>query len=240
MKHRFHAPGLTAESEMVSLAGDELHHAVRVSRVRAGEEIELFDGRGFAVGGIVREITRESATVEVLSPVADRESRCQLILAAALIHPDRYELVLQKATELGVQGFIPLLTSRTEVRIERVRGKEDRWNKIILEAVKQSGRSRIPPLHPPEQFVQVVRRPEPKILFEGEQDPPEAWSWGGIERVILLVGPEGGWSEEEIAEGLDQGCRLHRLGPRRLRAETASISALTWAQLTFGDFLRPE
>src|SRR5438067_5301728 len=138
MNHRFYVPEGIEIGATVPLPSSERHHA-HVLRVREGEDVELFDSHGrnflgrFSENGIV-----------VLSETANRELQTAIVLAMSIIQLDKFELVLQKATELGVHAFIPLITDRMELRIERVRGKEERWRKIVLEAVKQSGRSKIP------------------------------------------------------------------------------------------------
>ena len=154
MKHRFFIPHLLATGATVALEGDELHHA-RVLRLRDGEEVEVFDGRGGAWIAAARELP----SIELLRAVdVDREPRVALHLALAIINLDKFELVLQKATELGARSIIPLVTERIEVRAERYRGKDERWQKIVFEAVKQSGRARVPVVESPAAFDDVVRR----------------------------------------------------------------------------------
>ncbi|HEV2718940.1 MAG TPA: RsmE family RNA methyltransferase, partial [Thermoanaerobaculia bacterium] len=132
MRHRFFVPHVLAVGAVVALEGDELHHA-RVLRVREGEEVEVFDGRGGAWIAAARALP----SVELLRAVdTEREPRAALHLAMALINLDKFELVLQKATELGARSLIPLITERVEIREERYRGKGERWQKIIFEAVK--------------------------------------------------------------------------------------------------------
>jgi 16S rRNA (uracil1498-N3)-methyltransferase len=138
MRNRFFLPQPLEPGSTVTLAGEEFHHAFRVHRTRTGEEVELFDGSGVNVVAVVRSVGRGEAAAEIVAPVADvREPRSSISLGLALIQPERFELVLQKGTELGVTRFIPLLTEHGEVRWERVASKLERWQKIVLEAVKQ-------------------------------------------------------------------------------------------------------
>lgn len=233
MNHRFHTTHPLVIGETIDITGDELHHAARVVRVREGEEVELFDGRGNAAHGVVRALNREHLSVELLRNIDARESPCAIRLALAIINLEKFELVLQKATELGARTLIPLVTERIELRPERYRGKSERWKKILFEAVKQSGRAVIPMLEEPAEFGEVIRRDEPKLLFDADCVPkpaPEALS-----EVTLLIGPEGGWSDAELALARQHNCWMEKLGPRRLRAETAAIAAMTLAQHRFGD-----
>ena len=150
----------------------------------------------------------------------------------SIINLDKFELVLQKATELGVQSFVPLITDRMELRIERLRGKEERWRKIVLEAVKQSGRSRIPPIEQAIKFDEAIARPAQKIVFDADADPKTT---DNREQTTLFIGPEGGFTERELKLAREYGALLERLGPRRLRAETAALAAVTIVSARSGD-----
>jgi len=222
LRHRIFVGAIAPE---VEVRGDEFHHASRVVRVREGEEVEVFDGKGHAAHGRVAEIGKDMLRVAVDREIDSRESPLRMTLAAAIIQLDKFELVLQKATELGAAALVPLVTDSIEVRAERYRGKAERWEKIVLEAVKQSGRAAIPLLTEPQTFDEIVKKPGPKIVFDADESP-EARGPRPEADITLLIGPEGGWSEREIALARASGCRFERLGPRRLRAETAAIAAL--------------
>lgn len=230
MFHRFFIPHVLAAGER-TLEGDELRHA-RVVRLHDGETVEVFDGRGAAWNATVQSAA--DGVLMLTSPVAaPRESRLALHLAMAIIQLEKFELVLQKATELGVRSITPLITDRCEVRPERIRGKGERWQKIVFEAVKQSGRTRIPTVESPATFAEVASRSAMKILFDADVAPsplPHA-----IEEAILFVGPEGGWSDGELAVAREQRFVMQRMGPRRLRAETAAITAIALTEGRFGD-----
>jgi 16S rRNA (uracil1498-N3)-methyltransferase len=217
----------------VTVAGDEFHHAIRVVRARAGEAIELFDAAGNMARGSIARIEGNYAVIDVIEALPSRESKFAIDLAMAIINLDKFELVLQKATELGVRSIVPLITDRLEVRKERFAGKMDRWERIVFEAVKQSGRSVTPKLEEPQPFASVVARDGTKLLFDADAEPssrpPELAS------ALLFVGPEGGWSDEELQLAREHGCAFERLGPRRLRAETAAIVACALVAARYGD-----
>ncbi|HVS33757.1 MAG TPA: RsmE family RNA methyltransferase [Thermoanaerobaculia bacterium] len=217
----------------VVVGGEEFHHAVRVARVREGEEVELFDGRGALASGKVRLVGRDHVTVMVEQELPSREARIAVHLAVAIIQLEKFELVLQKATELGVRSIIPLITDRVEIRPERYRGRAGRWEKIVFEAAKQCGRAVVPPVEPATTFGEAVKAGMTRIVFDADAaaDPAPA----ALTEVTLLVGPEGGWSEEEIALARRSGCVFQRLGPRRLRAETAAIAATAIIAARHGD-----
>ena len=233
MRNRFYvAEGLVAGAT-VELSGEEFHHAVRVHRSAVHDEVELFDGKGIAFLGRIESITNASAVIRVLTAAPSRESPLRITLASSLIQPDRFEIVLQKGTELGVARFLPVITERIELRLERAAGKLDRWRRIILEAAKQSGRSFLPILDSPQELQAVLREETERLFFDADAEPsPWPESLGAV---ILLIGPEGGWSPGEIDQARDAGCRFQTLGPRRLRAETAAVTAVSLVGTRFGD-----
>lgn len=230
MRHRIYVDAL---APTVTVAGDEFHHSVRVVRVRAGEEVELFDKTGKVARGTVESIERDRAVINVVEEIPSRESKIDVHLAMSIIQLEKFELVLQKATELGVKSVIPLVTERIELRRERYAGKLERWNRIVFEAVKQSGRSVVPVIEEPQPFADVVSRPGVNVLFDADA-PPSMWP-SPIERVTLFIGPEGGWSDDELAAARSHGCVFARMGPRRLRAETAAIVACAVIAARYGD-----
>jgi 16S rRNA (uracil1498-N3)-methyltransferase len=226
MRHRFFSATDLASGATVELTSDERHHA-RVVRVRDGEEVEVFNGRGSGFFGVY-----EKDAIRLTTPAPDRESPVDIHLAMAIIQLEKFELVLQKATELGVRSLIPMVTERVEIRPERYRGKQERWRKIIFEAVKQSGRTRIPDLEEPAEFEDVIARDGLKILFDADAAATQQPS----NPATLLIGPEGGFSEDELQSAREKGCAFDQLGPRRLRAETAAIVAAAIITARSGGF----
>lgn len=229
MRHRIYVDTIEPS---VTVTGEEFHHSIRVVRARVGEEVELFDRVGNAARGIVESIDRDRAVIAAHDPLPSRESPLAIHLAMAVIQLEKFELVLQKATELGVKTIIPLVTERVELRPERYSGRMERWNKIVFEAVKQSGRTLAPVIALPETFDQALAHSGTKILFDAdvENEPVAA-----LDEVTILIGPEGGWSGEELARARACNVVFARLGPRRLRAETAAIAAVSVVASRFGD-----
>jgi 16S rRNA (uracil1498-N3)-methyltransferase len=227
MRHRFFIDADLASGSALMLSRHEHHHA-NVVRVRDGEEVEVFNGRGAT---FVAKYS-SSGGLQLMAPAPDREARAALHLAMAIINLDRFDVVLQKATELGVRSIIPLITERVEIRRERYLGKAERWRKIIFEAVKQSGRSAIPAVEEPAPFEEVVKREGQKIIFDADSEPATGQSGNPA---TLFIGPEGGWSENELLLARTHGCAFERLGARRLRAETAAIVATALVSARYGD-----
>lgn len=217
----------------MDLTGAEFHHAVRVARVGAGEVIELFDGEGRTAAARVESISDSRAELLITDEaVPSREPSFRIELAISLIQLERFELVLQKATELGAWRITPVLAERSEIRQERIRGKRERWRKIIFESVKQSGRSRIPDLAEPQSLAEAIRSDSVSIIFDSDAAPD---GFPRSREVTVLIGPEGGWSSGELELARERGAYFRRLGPRRLRSETAAIAAMTAIGIHFGD-----
>jgi len=226
MKHRFFIDGDLAAGTTLALSHDEQHHA-HVVRVRDGEEVEVFNGRG---ASFVAKYTTDG--LQIVGAAPDREARVAIHLAMSIINLDKFDIVMQKATELGVRSIIPLVTDRVEIRAERYRGKAERWRKIVFEAVKQSGRSVIPIIEEPLPFDEIVKRDGMKIVFDADA---EAASQQLTNVATLFIGPEGGWSERELQLAREHDCAFERLGIRRLRAETAAIVATALVAARAGD-----
>jgi len=232
VKHRIFVPAIPTEPEAsLTVTGEEHHHLTRVVRVREGETVEVFDAKGRQALARVVAVGKAECSLELLDAVPSREAANSLTMAVALIQPEKFEFMLQKCTELGAAAFIPIVAERTEITGERAEGKRDRWSKIILEAVKQSGRSHLPTLAPPMLFAELLLRAN-VVLFDADRQSnrdsihPNA---------TLAIGPEGGWSENELSAASAANVRFRRLGPRRLRAETAAIAALTLLQSEAGE-----
>ena len=226
MKNRFFVDGDLIAGATVALSEEERHHA-RVLRVRDGEQVEVFNGRASFVA-----LYDPAGNLRIQAPTANREPRTAIHLAMSIIELDKFELVLQKATELGAASFVPLIAERCVVRPERYAKKSERWQKIVFEAVKQSGRATIPAIESPLGFDDAVARPGSKVLFDGDTPPTEQKLESAV---TLFIGPEGGWSEREIDLARTNGCAFRRLGSRRLRAETAAIVATAIIAAQFGD-----
>jgi 16S rRNA (uracil1498-N3)-methyltransferase len=251
-RRRFFAPpsAFAPDRATVMLAADEARHLRDVLRLRTGEEAFVFDGEGREFLCVVEEAGRDEARLSIKGEVeaARPESKLHLTLAVALLKGEKFELVVQKATELGVSRIVPVVTKLADVR---VRGEADverrtlRFLRIALEACKQSGRARLPQIDAPLAFTEFIKQ---------EAANSEAWrvmfaERGGmalsetIERlpsrspqmIIALVGSEGGWTDEEMIEAREAGWSIVTLGGRILRAETAAIAVAVLLQHLFGD-----
>lgn len=232
------------EGERARITGERLHHLARVLRLRPGDELELFDGRGGCRLGKILEVEEGEATIE-LGPWREAPARLPLTLAQGLAKADKLEWVIQKATELGAARISPLELSRSVVRIDpaKVPERRKRWQKIAEEAARQSGRSDVPAVDAPlglEAFLDAAeeRGERVALLWEGEREGRRLGDW--VERhldqpLALVVGPEGGLSEAEVERARARGAEIVGLGPRILRTETAGIVAVAIALHRLGE-----
>ena len=227
------------------VSGEELEHMRRVLRLRPGDQVTLFDDQGWEHEGVIRVYTDEIGEVEILSSFRpERESPLEITLAQALGKGEKMDWVVEKATELGVRRIAPFFSSRTVPRLdrERLERRKSRWEKIALAAVKQSGRGRIPEIVLAGDFTELIGRSwecQLKLFFwEGESGQKLTQIRRERERldsVLLVIGPEGGFSAEEASEAKRCGFQPVSLGRRILRTETAALAALSIVQCLWGD-----
>jgi 16S rRNA (uracil1498-N3)-methyltransferase len=225
----------------VTLRGSAAGHVIRVLRLRPGAPLTLFNGKGGEFAGRIEAARGDAVTVAVGEASAtERESPLRLTLAQGVSRGERMDLVVQKATELGVSRLLPLLTERSVVRLDarQAARKLAHWRGIAIAACEQSGRNRPPEVAEPlelREFLQAKGEDGTRLLLSpgatlGIADvPPPAGP------VTVLIGPEGGLTIEEQERAVAAGFLGVRLGPRVLRTETAAIAALTLLQRQFGD-----
>ncbi len=225
--------------------GGEFRH-LKVLRLKEGERVILFNGKGLGVKAVIRSIGEAVAEFDIEGADASRrESPLGIILISALTKGDKPDLIVQKATELGVSSiiFYPAGRSVPEVRGERLDKRLGRWNRIALGAVKQCGRYTLPVIKIEPGFAGAMERAasaEVKLFFYEGGGPPvgevlEGRRAEGPKSMAILIGPEGGFTETEYGLAVSSGYKPCKLGPRILRAETAAIAAVAIAQNLLGD-----
>lgn len=234
---RFFVPSNAIQNGAAHLPEDQSHHLRDVLRIAEGEIIEIFDGEGTAYSGRV-EFSDSGVVVGGLSIARREGTRLPLVLAAALIRPAKFEWMLQKATELGVAEIIPLKTRRCGIHLPqgRVEQKLERWKRIAQEASKQCGRNHSPRINSPLDWADCLDLERlgqySKFLFYEKSEL--LWQPGMLESgsngVVLCIGPEGGWEDGEIALARGANVCVAGLGSWTLRAETASIAAVSIVQ----------
>jgi 16S rRNA (uracil1498-N3)-methyltransferase len=239
---RFHCTAPLGSGRRVALPADVFHHAVRVRRLRAGDELVLFAGDGFEAHAKLTDVGRDAAQIEVLQvdPV-DRESPLAITLLQGISSGDRMDYTLQKAVELGVSAIVPVTAERSIVRLqgERADKRAAHWREIVVSACEQCGRNRLPD-------VSAATAMGTALTMSGGTATRFMLAIGGTRRlndfdppagggVVLLAGPEGGLSPEEQRLATRAGFVALSLGPRVLRTETAAIAAIAAMQALWGD-----
>ena len=226
---------------LIGLSGTAAGHITRVLRLRTGGAVTLFNGRGGEYSASIERVRGSEVTVAVGQHQAiERESPFPLTLAQGITRGERMDLVVQKATELGVTRLVPVLTERSVVQLDEEQSdrKSSHWRAIAIAACEQCGRNRLPEVALPAQLREFLRQPpgesvrlllSPSATRRIEDVPRPASS------VTVLIGPEGGLSGEEQSDAQAAGFTEVNLGPRVLRTETAAIAALTLLQREFGD-----
>ena len=230
-------------SEAMTVSGELARHIGLSLRMAVGDRLGVAGSAGQCGQAKIVSISTESVRLKLIELTASPEPPVAVWLAQALPKGDKMDLIVQKAVELGVQGILPLQTAHCIVRYEPAKQAEKlrRWQKISQEAAQQSGRGIVPVVGPfltwQQLFERITLQTQLLILYEGE-------SKQGLRRIltqhsgkdwIVVVGPEGGLSEDEVRRAEDRGALLASLGPRVLRAETAGFSAVAAIMYQSGD-----
>lgn len=214
------------------------HYIGQVLRLRPGQAVTLFNGDGTDYGAKLLQCDRRDCRVIVGHPTATEPcAPLQLHLAIGISRGERMDFAIQKSVELGVHAITPLHTKRSQVQLAgaRLEKRLDHWRGVIISACEQSGRNRIPRLHPPASIRAWLEAHDQGLLLHhaAEHSLPELPPPGS--ELNLLVGPEGGLTPEERGQAMDTGLTAVRLGPRIMRTETAPLAALAAIQTLWGD-----
>lgn len=224
----------------VLLSEDQSHYLSKVLRMQVGRELIAFDGNGGEYSAEIIEITKKAVTIQTRDfQDINKESPLQLTLAIGVSRGERMDWVLQKATELGVTDIVPLITERTEVKLggERADKKMEHWQQIVISACEQCQRNLLPKIAEPKtlnEWIPTMTADKKFVLHHRDnQGLPQNET---VNSVCLLIGPEGGLSDDEIQLATEKGFAPLTLGPRVLRTETAPVAAISLVQFLWGDF----
>jgi 16S rRNA (uracil1498-N3)-methyltransferase len=241
--HRFPVQETAAVGAKATLTGTDAKHIRIVLRLRPGDKVWLFDGSGAEFEAKIESFEADRVIVAVLGAAAPhRESPVRIVAGQAILKEKKMDRIVRQITELGIDTWIPFPADRTVARPSpgKMAARVDRWRRIAAEAAKQSRRLKRPEIVPAADFNGAIARAEGcdvKILF-WEQAPIEA-GWPApsetVRSVFLLVGPEGGLTNEEVDRARFSGFWPASLGPRILRAETAAVAVCALAQHRYGD-----
>lgn len=237
---RIYQEGVLDDVPRLDLSLDAGHHVSVVLRMVPGDALTLFCGDNREFLTTIESVHKKKVTVVIHEMrTMNRESDCKIHLAQGISKGERMEWVIQKATELGVASITPLITARCSVKQDkdRLTKKHTQWESIAIAACEQSGRNRIPKIHSLlrlDVFLQQCQTKSKLILHPGAN---QSWRNGGInnQEITLVVGSEGGFTEEEIKQAIAHQFQLMSLGPRVLRTETAALAAISVLQAMHGD-----
>ncbi len=244
--HRFFAPAFDPGDEVVTLPREEAEHLTRVLRLGVGDTVAVFDGRGHEWLARVRSATRRDVSVQLLSrlePAA--ESNVPIVLVQAVLKGEKMDDVIRDAVMLGAGAVQPIVTARTEVTVSAlIKGARlDRWRRVALASVKQSRRAVVPEIRMPLTLETYLGEPAAalRLMLVEPGAPADAGLLSALRveatpaDAAVLVGPEGGWTDEECTSARDRGARLVTLGHRTLRADAVAIAAISVLQFLWGD-----
>jgi 16S rRNA (uracil1498-N3)-methyltransferase len=241
---RFYVPQPRIEKGMLKIEGDEVKHIRKVLRLKAGDEIIVFDGLGKEFEGAIVEEGLSSVVIKIQNIFSSkRDSPLEVTLAQSLLKGEKMDYLIQKATELGVKEIIPFFSSRSVPLLEKSKKlkRHHRWEKIAIEASKQCGRGVVPKIESLQDYSDMLQTASPDTLRL------ILWEKEGIKlkeilerlkekkKIFFIIGPEGGFSQLEVDEAKKTGFIPVTLGRRILRAETASLCFLSIFQYEKGD-----
>lgn len=235
--------GLLADT--IKITGSDAHHLMHVMRAKAGQLVTVVDDNGQVAAMEMVAFSDSAVTLQLKEHLAaDTESPLKIMLAQCLLKADKMDMVVQKAVELGAVGVIPISSQNCVARYDAKKGaaRKDRWQKIADEAAKQCGRTallKVRPIVTLRQFIADMQATDSSLVFfyenENEQSAKEYLRSLKAKQIVLLVGPEGGFSLDEAKLIEEAGGKSVTLGPRILRAETAALTAIAVTQYENGD-----
>ena len=238
---RLFCPINLAHRAQANLPGGAAHHAIRVLRLKRGDEVRLFNGEGGEYEASIHRVEKDSVTVDIgRHHDLERESKLRVCLAQGITTGDKMDYTLQKAVELGVARIQPLDTNRAVVRLNQDRAEKrlQHWQNVVVAACEQCGRNTVPRVAAILPFEEWVAGTDPstvRLMFSpyAEQRLSDCAAPAG--EVNMVIGPEGGLNQEEITFAQAKGFKSVRMGPRVLRTETAPLAALAAMQVLWGD-----
>lgn len=227
------------EGAQLALPEEAARHVAQVLRMRVGESLVLFNGEGGEYEAVIADADRKRVQVQI-GPRRDlsREPKLRIVLAQCVSKGDRMDYSIQKAVELGVHRIVPLLSERSVVRVdaERWDKKLEHWRGVIVSACEQSGRTAIPVLDEVQKLDRWLSSAAVPLRLVLAPGGAALRSLTPADEVAMIVGPEGGLSDNEVRLAEQQGCTRIGLGPRVLRTETAGVAAMAALQTLWGDF----
>jgi len=244
--HKFFVPKQNIDGDNAIIDGEDVKHIYKVLRLKIGDEVSINNCEGLEYLGEITLIDKKSVNIKLLEQSSiNNESPIQVYLFQGMPKSTKMDLIVQKNTELGVSAITPIITERVEVKTELKEFKKvDRWNRIALEACKQSKRSLVPQINVPIEFQQLLEELKGMDLVVVPYENEEGYGLKklmanidkkAIVKVAIVIGPEGGFEECEIDKLKEMGASIITLGPRILRTETAGFTCTSLIMYELGD-----
>jgi 16S rRNA (uracil1498-N3)-methyltransferase len=243
---RFFVEEITSTTGPVSLTGKEARYISKVLRMKKGEKLTIMDGKGQLFESTVKDLDYKEVKVRINKSISSPPpSPIEISLAQALIKSNSMDYLIQKLTELGINSIRLFYSERTVIKVKPgyLRNKMDRWTEIMKSACRQCGRVTLPTLNPPLPFEEIIKDAPDKdtlkiLLWENEEEVDLKGvlrSMGSLSHTLVMVGPEGGFTPNEINRAREAGFHIISLGNRVLRTETAAVSLISIIQYEWGD-----
>lgn len=244
--HKFFVPNNSINNSIAIIEGDDVKHIYKVLRLEIGDKVSINNCNGEEFLGQIEDINKKQVIIKCLEKLdLNNESAVEIYLFQGLPKSSKMDLIVQKATELGIREVTPVITGRVVVKSELGEFKKlDRWNRIVLEACKQSKRSIIPKVNIPLEFQQLLDLLKDMDLVVVPYENQEGYGVkkmintidkSGVKKIAVIIGPEGGFEEEEIIRLKELGAYIVTLGPRILRTETAGFVCASLVMYELGD-----
>jgi len=236
---RFYASIQQFQAKTVVLNLEETRHLRDVLRLKETAVVQVFDGAGREFLCEIQKIEKKETVLKIIeetTPPAP-ESNLNLILAVGLLKGEKFDLVVQKAVELGVTSLIPLKAKRADVRLKDADKRLERWRKIALEAAKQSGRAKLMTIEKPLEFKNFIETANGTRILFAERGGARFSDIKETRKITAAIGAEGGWEDAEVEAAREKEFQIVTFKGRILRAETATISIAVILQHRFGDLI---
>lgn len=239
---RLHVPAVLQPGEELLLDGERARYVARVLRLRSGDELRVFDGKGNEHKAVLGRAAKAGIALRIAEAYArDVESPLAVHLVQGISRGERMDTVVQKATELGVHRITPVVTERSVVKLaeDRAARRTEHWRKVARSACEQCGRNVLPEIDPPQDLARFIDGAAaadlPRVLLHADAGKPLTSLSAPVSGVQILIGPEGGLSANEREQAVAAGFIAYALGPRILRTETAALTAIALLQARLGD-----
>lgn len=239
--HRFFSPDSDFAQDTITITNpNEIHHLRHVLRLGKGEFIRVFDGQGTEATGRILNVAEAAVRIKVTEIRHRQQGRPVVRLACAIPKTTKFEMIVEKCTELGIDEIVPLRTQRTEIRLssEQAKRKTDRFYKVAVSAAKQCREMTLPMIRPQTEFRRFIERLDgtspvliPCLSGERKDLAELIRSQGPFREITFIIGPEGDFTPQELTLALEAGCLPVSLGPNVLRVETAAISVIAFINL---------